>query len=107
MAEVADWVRVASVEDCPPGKLLGVEADGQQIVLANVEGSFYALLDRCTHQDYPLSDGELDGTRVECLYHGARYDVRTGRAVQLPAIRPVKTFEVEVRGDDVYIRTGQ
>jgi 3-phenylpropionate/trans-cinnamate dioxygenase ferredoxin subunit len=103
---MADWVRVASVDQCPPGKLLGVEADGQQIVLANVEGSFYALLDRCTHQDYPLSDGELDGTRIECLYHGARYDVRTGRAVQLPAIRPVKIFEVEVRDGDVYLRTG-
>jgi 3-phenylpropionate/trans-cinnamate dioxygenase ferredoxin subunit len=103
---MADWVRVASVDQCPPGKLLGVEADGQQIVLANVEGSFYALLDRCTHHDYPLSDGELDGTRIECLYHGARYDVRTGRAVQLPAIRPVKIFEVEVRDGDVYLRSG-
>ena len=81
--------------------------EGQLIVLANVEGSLYALQDRCTHQDYPLSDGELDGTRLECIYHGARYDVRTGRAVQLPAIRPVKTYQVEVRGDDVYIRTGQ
>jgi 3-phenylpropionate/trans-cinnamate dioxygenase ferredoxin subunit len=104
---MADWVRVASVDECPPGKLRGVEVEGQPIVLANVEGSFYALQDRCTHQDYPLSDGELDGTRLECIYHGARYDVRTGRAVQLPAIRPVKTYEVEVRGDDVYIRTGQ
>jgi 3-phenylpropionate/trans-cinnamate dioxygenase ferredoxin component len=103
---MADWVRVASVGECPPGKLLGVEAEGQLIVLANVEGSLYALQDRCTHQDYPLSDGELDGTRIECIYHGARYDVRTGRAVQLPAIRPVKTYEVEVRGDDVYIRAG-
>ena len=104
---MSDWVRVASVSECPPGKLRGVEVEGQLIVLANVEGSFYALQDRCTHQDYPLSDGELDGTRLECIYHGARYDVRTGRAVQLPAIRPVKTYEVEVRGDDVYIRTGQ
>ena len=103
---MSDWVRVASVGECPPGKLRGVEVDGQLIVLANVEGSFYALQDRCTHQDYPLSDGELDGTRLECIYHGARYDVRTGRAVQLPAIRPVKTYEVEVRGDDVYIRAG-
>jgi 3-phenylpropionate/trans-cinnamate dioxygenase ferredoxin subunit len=104
---VTDWVRVASVHECPPGKLKGVELEGRPLVLANVEGSFYALEDRCTHQDYPLSDGELDGTRLECIYHGARYDVRTGRAVQLPAIRPVKTYEVEVRGDDVYIRTGQ
>ena len=75
-------------------------------MLANVDGELYALLDRCSHQDYPLSDGHLDGTRLECLYHGARFDVRTGRAVQLPAIRPVKTFEVEVREGDVYVRSG-
>jgi 3-phenylpropionate/trans-cinnamate dioxygenase ferredoxin subunit len=103
---VAEWVRVASADECPPGSLLGVEADGIGIVLANVEGDIYALLDRCTHQDYPLSDGELDGTRLECMYHGARFDVCTGRAMQLPAIRPVKTFEVEVRGDDVYVQVG-
>lgn len=101
---MSDWVRVASAADCPPGTLLSVEADGERLVLANVEGDFYALLDRCTHQDYPLSDGELDGTRLECIYHGARFDVRTGRAVQLPAIRPVKTFEVDVREGEVYVR---
>jgi 3-phenylpropionate/trans-cinnamate dioxygenase ferredoxin subunit len=83
-----------------------VEADGIGIVLANVEGDLYALLDRCTHQDYPLSDGELDGTRLECMYHGAKFDVCTGRAMQLPAIRPVKTFEVEVREGDVYVQVG-
>ena len=99
-----DWVRVASVGECPPGSLLGVEAGGRRIVLANVDGDFYALLDRCTHQDYPLSDGRLEGSRLECIYHGARFDVRTGRAVQLPAIRPVKTFEVEVREGEVYVR---
>ena len=99
-----EWVRVASAGDCPPGSLRGVEVEGERIVLANVEGRFYALLDRCTHQDYPLSDGALDGTRLECLYHGARFDVQTGRAVQLPAIRPVKTFDVDVRSGDVYVR---
>jgi 3-phenylpropionate/trans-cinnamate dioxygenase ferredoxin subunit len=101
-----EWVRVASVDDLPPGKLLGVEAEGRRIVLANVDGEVYALLDQCTHQDYPLSDGRLEGARLECIYHGARYDVRSGRAVQLPAIRPVKMFEVDVRGDDVYVRAG-
>jgi 3-phenylpropionate/trans-cinnamate dioxygenase ferredoxin subunit len=87
-----DWVQVASVDECPPGKLLRVEAEGRRIVLANVDGEVYALLDQCTHQDYPLSDGVLEGSRLECIYHGARFDVRTGRAVRLPAIRPVKTF---------------
>jgi len=99
-----EWVRVAALEECPPGLLLGVEAGTERIVLANVEGDVYALLDRCTHQDYPLSDGELDGTRLECIYHGAKFDVCTGRAVQLPAIRPVRTFPVEVRDGKIFVQ---
>ena len=98
-----DWVKVAAAGDCPPGALLAVETGNEQIVLANVEGDFYALLDRCSHQDFPLSDGELMGDRLECIYHGAQFDVRTGRAMQLPAIRPVQTFPVEVRDGDVFI----
>jgi nitrite reductase/ring-hydroxylating ferredoxin subunit len=94
---------VAPVGDCPPGRILGVAAGSERIVIANVEGDFYALLDRCSHQDYPLSDGELDGTRLECIYHGAKFDVCTGRAMQLPAIRPVKTFPVEVREGSVFV----
>ena len=99
-----EWVRVASVGDCPPGTLVGVDTMDERVVLANVDGDIYALLDRCSHQDYPLSDGELEGTRIECLYHGAAFDVCTGRAVQLPAIRPVKAFPVEVRDGEVYIQ---
>ena len=98
-----EWVRVASTEQCPPGTLLGVGAGNERIVLANVEGEIYALLDRCSHQDFPLSDGELDGYRLECIYHGAAFDVCSGRAMQLPAIRPVKTFPVEVRDGQVFV----
>ena len=97
------WVRVASTGDCPPGSLLAVDGDNERIVLANVEGDFYALLDRCSHQEFPLSDGELTGDRLECIYHGAEFDLCTGRAMRLPAIRPVKTFPVEVRDGDVFI----
>lgn len=98
-----NWVKVAAAEDCPPGKLLSVETGNERIVLANVDGDFYALIDQCSHQDLPLSDGELEGDRLECIYHGAKFDVCTGRAMQLPAIRPVKTFPVEVRDGDVFI----
>ena len=98
-----EWVRAAATADCPPGQLLGVAAGKERIVLANVEGDFYALLDRCSHQDFPLSDGELEGDRLECIYHGAAFDVCTGRAMQLPAIRPVKTFPVEVREGAVFV----
>ena len=98
------WVRVADADACAPGTLLGVQAGDEAVVLANVEGDLYALQDRCSHQDYPLSDGELEGDRLECIYHGAKFDVCSGRAMALPAIRPVKTFEVDVRDDGVYVK---
>ena len=97
------WVKVATAADCPPGKLLAVETGNERVVLANVEGDFHALLDQCSHQDLPLSDGELAGDRLECIYHGAKFDVCSGRAKQLPATRPVKTFPVDVRDGDVFI----
>ena len=100
------WVRVASLEEVPEGTVKGVEADGARVALANVEGDLYALEDNCSHQDFPLSDGELEGTELECIYHGAKFDVCSGRATQLPAIRPVKTWEVEIRDGDVFIKTG-
>ena len=100
------WVRVASLADVPPDSVKGVETDGVRIALANVDGDLYALEDECSHQDFPLSDGELEGTELECIYHGAKFDVCSGRATQLPAIRPVKTFDVEIRDGDVFIQTG-
>ena len=65
------WVKVASEGECPVGMLKGVMADGVAVVLANVEGSICALRDQCSHEDYPLSDGELEGNDIVCLYHGA------------------------------------
>ena len=100
---MANWVRVAAVADCPEGELKGVGADGVRIVLANVEGDICALLDQCSHEDYPLSDGELDGREVVCMYHGARFDACSGARKTLPAIRPVRTFPVEIRDGDVYV----
>ena len=98
------WVKVADLSECPPGSLLDVEAGRESIVLANIDGDLYALENRCSHQDLPLSDGELDGDRLECLYHGARFDVCTGKAVGLPAIKPVETYDVRMRGQEVYVR---
>ena len=99
-----EWMKVAALDQCPPGALLGVEAGQKQIVLANVDGNLYALQDRCSHEDQPLSDGELDGDQLECLYHGASFDVCTGNAMALPAVRPVETYAVEVRGPDIYVQ---
>jgi 3-phenylpropionate/trans-cinnamate dioxygenase ferredoxin subunit len=102
--DAGEWVKVADVSDCPPGTLFEIEAAQENLVLANVEGDLYALQNRCSHQDLPLSDGELVGDRLECLYHGASFDVCSGRAMALPAIRPVETYAVEVRGQDIYVQ---
>ena len=99
-----EWVKVADLDDCGPGNLLEVEVGQERVVLANVDGDLYALQNRCSHQDLPLSDGELDGDQLECLYHGARFDVCTGRAMALPAIKPVETYLVELRGEEIYVQ---
>ena len=101
---MADWIRVAGEGDCPPGQLLSVQVEGTKLVLANVDGHFYALRDRCSHADFPLHDGFLEGTELECLHHGAKFDVCTGAARGLPAIRPVKSYEEEVRDGQVFIQ---
>ncbi len=105
---MAGWVRVAAVGELPERGLTRVEAEGHEIVLvATGEGAYYALKDRCSHADYPLSDGELlDDGRLECQYHGAKFEVESGRAVALPAIRPVKTYDVRVDGDAILVDLG-
>ncbi|MBT8337447.1 MAG: non-heme iron oxygenase ferredoxin subunit [Gemmatimonadetes bacterium] len=103
---MADWVKVATVEDCPPGEFRALAAGRERIVLCNVDGDFHALQDRCSHEDLPLSNGDLEGTEFLCIHHGARFDVCTGRALCLPALRPVHVYDVEIRDGDVYVRAG-
>lgn len=102
---MGEFVRAASAGELPNGGLLGVEVAGHRICLVHTEdGEVYALQDNCSHQDFPLSAGELDDGRLECAWHGARFDVASGRAISLPAIRPVKTYEVRIEGDDILVR---
>ncbi len=100
---MSSWVRAAAVADCDVGTLKGVMVENTPIVLANVNGDIYALQDECSHEEYPLSDGELEGDDLVCIYHGARFECATGRNKSLPAIRPVKSFVVQVRDDGIYI----
>jgi len=101
---MAEWIKVASLEECPPGSLRPVMAGPDPVVLANANGTVHALRDRCTHEDLPLSDGEMDGSVLICAHHGARFDLASGAARGLPAVRPVKSYPVEIRGEDIYIR---
>jgi 3-phenylpropionate/trans-cinnamate dioxygenase ferredoxin subunit len=77
--------------------------DGRSIALCNVDGEFFAIDDVCTHDGGPLGQGELRGNVIECPRHGARFDVRTGKVLALPAPKPVGTYSVQVEGTEIRV----
>ena len=91
-----ELVAVARVDEIPVGTVKVVLVGGRQIALCNHDGAYYAIDDVCTHDGGSLDQGQLVGAEIECPRHGARFDVKTGRATRLPAIRPVRTYRVEV-----------
>jgi len=97
------FVRVGSLAALPPGTLQHVQLEDRDLCLANAEGAVYAFGDNCSHRDHPLHTGTLEGRRLECAWHGAQFDVATGKAVRLPAIKPIKTWEVRIEGDDILV----
>lgn len=104
---MSDFVAVAKVSDIPdPGKKL-VEVDERLVVVFHVGGQFYCLDDVCTHDDGPLGEGTLCGYEIACPRHGARFDIRDGRALSMPATRATGSHEVRVEGDDVLVRIHQ
>jgi 3-phenylpropionate/trans-cinnamate dioxygenase ferredoxin subunit len=100
---MADFIAVASTAEVPPGKVRSCPVDGRKIAVCNVDGTFYAIDDVCTHDGGELDQGELDGDQIECPRHGARFDVKTGRALTLPAVMPVKSYPVRVEGDAIEV----
>ena len=101
------FVVVAEVGDLAPGEMKFVAIERERIVLANVEGGFYALRDVCGHRNAPLSRGKLDGYLIECPLHFAVFDIRTGRLMEGPVSANVPVYEVRVAGDTVYLRPPQ
>src|SRR5438094_10515993 len=92
--KTAEFSRVASTSEIPPGIRRKVTVDGQDVVLANVDGKYFAIGGVCTHQDGPLDEGILDKYAVECTWHGSRFHLRTGAAKEGPAGGPEPTFDV-------------
>ncbi len=96
-------VRVAAVGDIPEGDVKVVAVFEKRVAIGNVEGRLYAFDDVCTHDGGPLGEGSLDGYEVECPRHGARFDIRDGSVLCLPATVGINTYLVRVEEDDVYI----
>ncbi len=99
----ATTISVCPVAELPPGAMRLVEHDGMKIGVFNCDGTFYAIEDRCSHDDGPLAEGEFDpaACTVECPRHGSRFDLTTGRPKTLPAFKPVQTFATSVADDTV------
>ena len=99
-----EFVQVIEAGDVKPGERVLVEIDEYPIAVFNVDGKYYAIGDVCTHDDGPLGDGELVGYQIICPRHGARFDIRSGKALTLPAV--VDTPWYPVRVEDGMIEVG-
>jgi 3-phenylpropionate/trans-cinnamate dioxygenase ferredoxin subunit len=98
------FVKVANREDVPPETIKPVMVGTHEVALCHAGDNFYALANCCSHKERPLNDGcIIDDEQIECPWHGARFDLKTGTALSLPAITSVPTYEVELRGDEVWI----
>lgn len=102
---MVDWTRVCATNELLPGETTVVWAGDTPILMVNYDGDYYALEDRCSHEDFELSAGEFDAeaATVECALHGSRFDVRDGRALCPPAYSPVATFPVKVEDGALWV----
>ncbi len=98
------FVRIASTGEIRPGKMKRFDIDGHAILVANVDGCYYAVDDSCTHEDASLASGSLKGEMVKCPLHGSRFNVTTGQVLDDPADRDLQTYPVQVDGDDLLIK---
>ena len=96
-------VKVAQTSELSPGTGKVVEAEGRNVAIFNVEGTFYAIDNTCTHRGGPLGEGELNGEIVTCPWHGANFNVKTGAVTNPPARAGVRSFPVKVEGIDVLV----
>lgn len=94
-----EFVEIAPTGDVPAGERIFIEAAGRSIVIFNLAGKFYAIGDICSHDNGPVGDGEIEETEIICPRHGARFDIRTGKATSLPAVVDIPSYPVRVVGD--------
>ena len=100
----ATFQRVCAADEVRSGTVVALDVNGTPIALVHCEdGTFHATYDECSHEQIPLSEGEVDDCTLECWLHGSRFDVRTGEPTGLPATEPVPVYPVEIHDGDVYV----
>lgn len=98
-----DFVEIAPASELPNGERLFVDLGDKPIVIFNIAGQLFAIGDVCTHDDGPLGDGLLEGNNVVCPRHGAEFDVRNGKAMQMPAVIDIPAYPVLVKNGSIFV----
>lgn len=98
MTPSTPFIAVARLDEVPPGKTKRVVIHDHPYLLANVNGTIYAVDDTCTHEESSLSLGCLKGELISCTLHGSRFNVRTGEPMEEPADVPLNTYTVRIEG---------
>jgi 3-phenylpropionate/trans-cinnamate dioxygenase ferredoxin component len=99
----ATFLKVANLSDLADGGRLSLELDGRAVLLFRIGDDVYAVEDVCTHDGQPLTDGAFVNGEIECPRHGARFDVKTGRAMCMPAVEPVRVYPVRISQGDIEV----
>ncbi len=91
-----EYLDIAPASELPNGERLFVDIGDKPVVIFNIAGKFFAIGDVCTHDDGPLGDGDIEGEHIVCPRHGGEFEIRTGKAVQLPAVVDIPAYPVRV-----------
>ena len=100
---MGEFIKVAAKSEISTATSKLIEVAGKKIAVFNVDGTFYAIEDTCTHRGGPLSEGEVEGDAVTCPWHGATFNMKTGEVTGGPAPASVTCYKIRVEGDDVEI----
>ena len=100
---MAEFQDVAALDDIEQGVPFALTIDGVQVILCRDGEEVYAVEDRCSHMDVKLRTGSLEGAEITCKAHGARFDLKSGKALCMPAVTPIKTYEAQVEAGRVLV----
>jgi len=98
-----EFVEIAPVSELPNGERLFIEIGGVPIVIFNIAGQFYSIGDICSHDDGPVGEGDIEGFNITCPRHGAEFDIKTGKAVQMPAVVDIPAYPVKVENGMIHV----
>ena len=91
-----EYFEIAPASELPNGERLFVEIEGKPIVIFNIAGKYFSIGDVCSHDDGPVGEGDIEGYNITCPRHGAEFDIRTGKVMQMPAVVDIPAYPVRV-----------